>query len=177
MTVDPRLLEQARRAGARAGAAEQEARAARADYHAAVRRIHLAGAPLREIAKALSLSHQRVQQMVSASGGSWWQIWRRRADARVLSCSWCHRPSSDVANLIAGPKVFICDVCVEAAERAAGGKRDARRGMHLAPPGSRERCDFCRKRAGDGRSVVTGPPNVCTDCLRICREILEGRPA
>ena len=84
--ADP-LLVRARAEGARLAAAEREALVARADYHAAVRRLHLAGASFREIADALGLSHQRVQQIVSTAGGSWWRrTWRRRglpADAAL----------------------------------------------------------------------------------------------
>ena len=119
MIADQNLLDQARAAGARLTESERAALLARADYHTAIRRLHLAGASLREIAEALSLSHQRVQQVVSAAGGSWWQVWRRRTAARDAVCSWCERPPSEVAKLIAGPNVYICDSCVADAERTA----------------------------------------------------------
>jgi ATP-dependent protease Clp ATPase subunit len=35
----------------------------------------------------------------------------------MLSCSFCGKDESEVAKLVAGPKVFICDECVEAARR------------------------------------------------------------
>lgn len=106
-----------------------------------------------------------MQQVVSAAGGSWWQAWRRRSEARDAVCSWCNRSPREVDKLIAGPKVYICDSCVEASERAL---RDRDVG-----PGRSHRCDFCGKRAGAHRSVVCGPPNVCNECLRVCREILD----
>ena len=77
MALDRDLLAAARVAGERLIAAENDARTARADYHHAVRRLHLAGAPLREVAQALGISHQRVQQIVQATGGTWWtRMWR-----------------------------------------------------------------------------------------------------
>ena len=167
MVIEPNLLDQARDAGGRLATAERDALLARADYHTAIRRLHLGGASLREIAQALAISHQRVQQVVSAAGGSWWQRWRRRGEARDAVCSWCSRSPREVQKLIAGPKVYICDACVAAAERAV---RDRDLG-----PGGHHRCDFCRKRAGADRAVVAGPPNVCSDCLRVCREILDSR--
>src|SRR5919106_161691 len=118
MPLDSQLLQRATAAGARLAEAERTALLARADYHTAIRRLHLDGASLREIAEALSLSHQRVQQVVTAAGGSWWQAWRRRSAERDPICTWCERPPGEVAKLIAGPKVFICDACVAAAERA-----------------------------------------------------------
>jgi hypothetical protein len=39
---------------------EREAEPVRADFHCAIRRLHLRGASLREIASALGMSHQRV---------------------------------------------------------------------------------------------------------------------
>jgi len=37
---------------------------------------------------------------------------------------------------------------------------------------------FCRKRGSRKRSVVIGPTaGVCDGCLRVCREILDGRAA
>jgi hypothetical protein len=177
MITDGNLLDQAKEAGARLAAAERDVLLARADYHAAIRRLHLAGTSLRDIAQALSLSHQRVQQVVSAAGGSWWQVWRRRRAARDAVCTWCGRPPGEVAKLIAGPKIFICDSCVAAAEQVMSGAHDGHGILRRAGGGERPRCDFCRKRANETRRLVAGPPNVCGDCLRICREILDSRAA
>jgi hypothetical protein len=168
MSTHPHFLEQARAAGTRLAEAERTALLARADYHTAIRRLHLAGASLREIADALSLSHQRVQQVVTAAGGSWWQVWRRRATARDAVCTWCERPPSEVSKLIAGPKVYICESCIAAAERAL---TSASRGA------TRHRCSFCRKRGSESNSLAIGPANICADCLTVCREILNGRAA
>jgi len=33
----------------------------------------------------------------------------------VLACSFCGRPETEVAKLVAGPGVYICDGCVELA--------------------------------------------------------------
>ena len=99
--MDSALLASAREAGARLSEAERRVLLARADYHTAIRRLHLAGAALREIAQTLSLSHQRVQQIVSASGGSWWQVWRRRGATVDAICTWCGRPPAEVDKLSA----------------------------------------------------------------------------
>jgi ClpX C4-type zinc finger len=178
VTITPELLEMARASGRRVDEAERQALLARAEHHAAVRRIHLAGASLREIARALSLSHQRVQQIVSGAGGSWWRrIWRTRQLRPDAVCTWCERPPSEVAKLIAGPNVFICDACVESAERVV--RRTSAHGP-FAPATKRRlgaRCAFCGKPAGKTRSLVTAPAgHVCTDCVSVCREILDGRP-
>jgi hypothetical protein len=172
MTAD--LLDKARAAGADLAEAERRVLTTRADYHTAIRRLHLAGAPLREIAEALSLSHQRVQQIVNVSGGSWWRGgWRSRRHTRDAVCTWCDRPPSEVEKLVAGPKVFICDACVTAASRVERGT--VKTGpLKLAKPGLRDRCTFCHKRPTEARAVVTGPAaHICSECLRICREIME----
>jgi hypothetical protein len=149
--VDKDLLAAAKMAGERVAAAERETDLARADYHHAVRRLHLAGASLRDVAQALGISHQRVQQIVKANGGTWWSfIWRGRRVKRDMICSFCGRPNAQVAKLIAGPKVYICDACVGAAEQvlrsdaqetSASGAR-----MELVSFSSRVRCSFCGKR-------------------------------
>jgi len=173
MVIDENLLGQAITAGTRLADAERDALLARADYHTAIRRLHLGGASLREIAQALSLSHQRVQQVVSAAGGSWWQIWRRRSATPDAICSWCGRPPGEVAKLIAGPRVYICDACVTAAERVFAGGEDLKRISRRV----RDGCSFCRKRASRQTPIITGARNICTDCLQICREILDSRAA
>jgi hypothetical protein len=167
-------LDKARAAGEQLDAAERKVLEARGEYHTAIRRLHLAGASLREIAEALSLSHQRVQQIVNVAGGSWWRrAWRTRRSMQGAVCTWCDRPPSEVAKLVAGPNVYICDACVINASRVEHGA--ARTGpLKLAKPGTRERCTFCQKRSSGQRTVVTGPSaHICGECLRISREIME----
>lgn len=54
MPVSEELLAKARAAGANLEEVERQVLLARAEYHTAVRRIHLAGGSLREIAEALT---------------------------------------------------------------------------------------------------------------------------
>ena len=175
MPLDPQLLERARSAAASLGDAERLAERSRLDYHTAIRRLHLGGGSLREIADTLSLSHQRVQQIVSGAGGTWWRhVWRSRTPRGGMFCTWCGRPDADVDKLIAGPRVFICDACVAAAERAAGGQASTNSPFEPATSRTNSRCSFCGKRAGNDRSMlVARPGNICSDCLRVCKEILS----
>jgi ClpX C4-type zinc finger len=180
MVLDPELVEKARTASVRLAQAERDALLSRADYHTAVRRLHLAGGSLREIAETLSISHQRVQQIVSSAGGTWWsRVWSTRRVGPDAVCTWCGRPPAEVAKLIAGPRVYICDACVEAGEQTLAGARPAAGPFtEVKTRGVGSRCSFCGKRAGHDRPVVSGPAGrVCRDCLQTCREILDGRAA
>jgi ATP-dependent Clp protease ATP-binding subunit ClpX len=38
---------------------------------------------------------------------------KKAGDGVILRCSFCNKDQNDVRKLIAGPSVFICDVCVE----------------------------------------------------------------
>jgi hypothetical protein len=176
MTLDPELLQRARAAGTALAEQERLASVARGEYHTTIRRLHLAGGTLREIADALAFSHQRVQQIVQATGGSWWRkAWRTRNAKRAAICTWCDRPASEVSKLVAGPNVYICDGCLELAASAlvdAWGTSDT---LRRAPEGGRERCSFCNKRSGGDRAIVAGTAaNICSECMRICREFMEG---
>jgi ClpX C4-type zinc finger protein len=168
MTTDATLLEKARAAGTALADAERQVLTSRAEYHTAIRRLHQAGGSLREIADSLSLSHQRVQQIVSAAGGSWWQLWRGRRGKRDAVCTWCDRPPSEVAKLIAGPNVFICDACIISAERKQ--KSPPRTDANAK---TSRRCGFCSRRASGERTLIAGATSICSDCLRACREILD----
>ena len=169
VTLNQELLNTARKTGADVAEAERQALLTRAEYHTAVRRLHLAGASLREIAEALSLSHQRVHQIVEGSGGSWWRkAWRTRSTTRDAVCTWCSRPPSEVEKLVAGPNIYICDRCVREAERALrkteGGTTKPRM----------SRCSFCRRFGGARRTVVTGrQASVCAECLQMCRDFMS----
>lgn len=177
MVLNPELLKKARTAGTQLEEAERQALVSRAEYHTAVRRLHLAGGSLREIAQALSLSHQRVQQIVSGAGGSWWRrVWRTRNIRADAVCTWCRRPPSEVSKLIAGPNIFICDSCVESAESRANGRTSAGPFAQIKKRSVAMTCAFCGKWPNEKRVLITAQPgHVCTDCLRVCREILEGR--
>jgi ATP-dependent Clp protease ATP-binding subunit ClpX len=37
--------------------------------------------------------------------------------SKRLACSFCGKDAEDVAKLVAGPKVYICDACVAEASR------------------------------------------------------------
>ncbi len=174
MTLSPELLNTARASALDLEQAERQAALARTEYHTAIRRLHLAGASLREIAQALSLSHQRVQQIVSGAGGTWWRrVWRTRNQRADLTCTWCGRPPSEVAKLIAGPNVFICDSCIKSAETAIARGSGPGPFLMRAEGRVRGRCAFCAKRESEKRLLAPSPAGpVCSECLRICREIL-----
>lgn len=191
--VDDQLLGEARQAQERLIDAERDFTVARAEFHHAVRRLHLRGASLRDIAAALGLSHQRVHQIVEAAGGS--RRWRREHERYLdLACGFCGRPQPKVRKLIAGPGVYICEACVELAEGvlSSGSATTTPLGALLAVPeqDSQARCSFCGKRrhqvaglaamsaeisgeeATGPRPKVSGPAAICRECLSLCDEII-----
>jgi ClpX C4-type zinc finger len=58
--------------------------------------------------------------------------------SKRLACSFCGRGAADVAKLVGGPGVFICDACVAAADRII-------KGDSPAAPGRQERAGFVRR--------------------------------
>jgi hypothetical protein len=180
MPVDETLLGQAKAAEAQVIEAEHAAEVARADFHLAVRRLHLAGASLREVAAALGLSHQRVHQIVEAAGGS--RRWRRGTKSPAPGpCSFCGRTAKEVKMLVAGPHGYICDRCVPRAGRAiATGKPAGPAATAILPVAGEavaEQCSFCGKRRYQVPGLA-GARNarICSECLDLCHEILADRP-
>ena len=156
------LLAEAQQAQERLIDAERDVAVARAEFYRAVRRLHLHGSSLRELAADLGLSHQRVHQIVEEAGGS--RRWIRIRDGgrtgnrqagehlthgQQLSCTFCGKPQKKVRKLIAGPGVFICGDCVTLAKHviADGTTATTERGpIHVVPEQqSRARCNFCGK--------------------------------
>jgi len=181
MAIDPDLLNEAKIAEADLVEAEHAADVARAEFNRAVRRLHLAGASLREVAKALGLSHQRVHQIVEAAGGS--RRWRRTAKTpRPGPCSFCGRTAEKVKTLIAGPGVYICDRCIPVASQTVA------TGEPTGPPAAviepvavediTEKCSFCGKRRHQVPGLAAaGDARICAECLQLCHEILIERLA
>jgi ClpX C4-type zinc finger len=182
--VDDELIGQAKQAQERLIDAERDAEIARAEFHRAVRRLHLRGASLRELADELQLSHQRIHQIVEAAGGA--RRWRRRAwTAPDLSCSFCGRPQRKTRKLVAGPGVYICEQCVGIADRVITGERPRAtlRGEIQPVPASDKsrRCSFCGKHRHQATGLATTVDNpagklntdaaICSECLTLCKEI------
>jgi hypothetical protein len=158
---------------------------ARAEFHRAVRRLHLSGVSLRELAATLGLSHQRVHQIVEAAGGS--RRWRRpKRRPSELACSFCARPQRRTRRLVAGPGVYSCENCVALAETVISSRRTAETTLGPVQPvpdsAPHRRCSFCgkyrRQLTGLATSVnnptsgkVAGDAAICAECLALCREI------
>lgn len=53
-------------------------------------------------------------------------------DPVIASCSFCAKRNTDVASLVAGPGVFICNECVDLCTQVMAGK-PAKEGPDLAP--------------------------------------------
>lgn len=181
--MDEALLAEARQAQERLIDAERDADVARAEFHRAVRRLHLHGASLRELASGLGLSHQRVHQIVESAGGS--RRWLRRRGERPaqppLACTFCGRRKAEVSHLIAGPGVFICEKCVGLARgvissgEAAGTGADTAAGRLTAVPGQEHRaqCSFC----GKHRHQVPGMAGLAAEARPAETRPAQPRPA
>jgi len=156
------LLAEARQAQERLIDAERDVDVARAEFHRVVRRLHLHGSSLRELAADLGLSYQRVHQIVEEAGGSrrWIRIrdggrtgnrqtGEHRTHGPRLSCTFCGKPQNQVRKLIAGTGVFICGGCVTLARHviADGSTVTTERGpIHVVPEQqARAQCNFCGK--------------------------------
>jgi hypothetical protein len=177
VALDEGLLRAARAAAAQWSEAVSRAEAVKADYHRAVRHLHLSGGSMREIAEALDVSHQRVQQMVEEAGGT--AGWKPRKSGVDLACSFCGVARAEVGKLVAGPGVYICDGCVELCGRVIEDAESAHGPSHLdpVPSGSAFSCSFCGRAAAEGGRLVAGPGvKICDRCVRFSAEVIATLP-
>jgi hypothetical protein len=183
-TVDERLLDQARQAQERLVRAENEAGVARILFHRAVRVLVSRGAPPADVAAALGLSDQQVDEIAQPTRGS--GEGREKMTADLLACSFCGRTQRQVSKLIAGPGVYVCDLCIELAADvvSSGAPADTQLGTIHAVPGQDRRvdCSFCGKkrhqvtamaaRVAAAGGETPGRAAICDECLSLCDEIL-----
>jgi hypothetical protein len=183
--VDEKLLAETRQAQEWLEHLEQEAEAARAEFHHAVRRLVAGGSRPGDVAAALGLNSQQVHQIVQQAGGSEREGRTRPADAG-LTCSFCGTSQYEVRKLIAGPGVYICDACVDLVQGvlSTGSVTNTRLGpVHaVTDQDGRVRCRFCDKHrdqvAGmaampaDPGGEASGPAAICDECLSLCIEII-----
>jgi ClpX C4-type zinc finger len=188
--MNDEFLAEARQAQERLIDAERDVEVARAEFHRAVRRLHLHGSSLREVAANLGLSHQRVHQIVEEAGGSrrWIRVGTRsrRRDPLLLDCTFCGKQQNEVRKLIAGPGVYICDSCIDLAGTVVSSGQAARTesgAMIALPEGqARVRCAFCGKDRGQASGLAVMPTvtvgrtsanaAICSECLMLCNEII-----
>ena len=186
--MDAELLAEARRAQERLIDAERDVEVARAEFHRAVRRLHLHGASLRELAAGLGLSHQRVHQIVESAGGSrrWLRRDHGRPDPSLLACTFCGRHQKQVKKLIAGPSVYVCDHCTGLARAVVSTGEPVRTeaGWLTATPEREQQvnvpCSFCGKHrhqvaglaASTAQTARGVPATICNECLDLCEEII-----
>jgi ATP-dependent protease Clp ATPase subunit len=90
----------------------------------------------------------------------------RWVDGDLLHCSFCGRAQQQVAKLVAGPGVYICDGCVAQAR------------TWPADPYPGRSCRFCGKwTPGTGRVTTHGSATICAECLDLCDEIIAEEQA
>lgn len=157
-------LERAKLAKEALDAAELAAEKARSAYHASIGELAAGGASVREIGKALDLSHQRVHQILG-----------------TLCCSFCGAPRDEGHRLVSGPRVFICEGCTQRARAAAREQRTEGTPV-FQRAGAKAACEFCGCRAGESQSwlkrtriaavVTAGGHRICNRCIELSIEIL-----
>ena len=189
MGLDQELVREAEHAKEQRVVAQHAAYRAKVDYHQTIRRLHMAGGSLREIAEALRMSHQRVHQILDEAAQPTRRRWRRKPQLLPGSpgpCSFCGRPHDVCARLIAGPGVFICDRCVLQATRLAADsvvEGQAQEPLRLEAPESHAQCSFCGLEARQVRHLVASGllvsagkfgelPRICDRCRDLGLEIL-----
>src|SRR5262249_34665882 len=101
---------------------------------------------------------------------------RGRVERAALACAFCGRSGLDVARLVTGPGIYLCNHCVEEASRLAA-QEDSQAPrpplLHVVAEGQVATCSFCGKhRAVDRRLVAGAGGMICATCLAICRDVL-----
>jgi ATP-dependent protease Clp ATPase subunit len=102
-------------------------------------------------------------------------------------CGFCGRASGAVRKLISGPRVFICDDCVEACVDLASPDEETRPGapavarLIVGAPNSQDdpqECRFCGKSLGQVRLHFLGfdpdrpDLSICAECIGLCIDVL-----
>ena len=100
---------------------------------------------------------------------------RKRLSQASCVCSFCGRSGIEVARLVAGPGVYICDRCTgEATLLAVHPDANAAHAPLTVVPSSQQdtACSFCGKKPAGPDRLIAGPDAViCGECLVLCREI------
>ena len=82
---------------------------------------------------------------------------------RPVTCSACGRMKAEVAHIVAGTHVYLCDGCVAQAARQLSLRE---------PPPEGVRCRFCRQLRAQVALTAVGSVTVCADCVGLMESIL-----
>jgi ClpX C4-type zinc finger protein/ClpA/ClpB-like protein len=102
------------------------------------------------------------------------QALRKRLARASCRCSFCEREGVDVAHLVAGPGVFICERCVDDASDLTAQPVETVSGPLELTTKDSAACSFCGKSSRQVAHIVAGPQAlICDECVALCREIQE----
>jgi len=108
----------------------------------------------------------------------------RVADSRaLLSCSFCGKNQKQVKKLIAGPGVYICDLCIRGvhaviAQPGRTASTPIATIQQVSHEGGAEQCGFCGKHRHQVTAMASaGDARICNECLKLCDEIMSEEPS
>ena len=81
-----------------------------------------------------------------------------------IGCSFCNTSQDEVARLIVGPRIHICDRCV-AKGIAALISAPSTPQDHGRNPSDLVYCSFCGKKAQEGPLTGNSQADICGECL------------
>ncbi|MDZ4858578.1 MAG: ClpX C4-type zinc finger protein [Candidatus Hydrogenedentes bacterium] len=93
--------------------------------------------------------------------------------ARITACDFCGKASIEVAKLIAGPDISICDACVVkyASAITSASKSDEPREV-AGGAVSQQPCSFCGQVEPEVARIVEKNVCICAECLALCLKII-----
>lgn len=151
---------------------------ARVDTEIEERRARLAGDPgvLQRVRTALRRSVEADET---------------EADAE-FRCSFCGKRKSEVRAFVSGPRVFICDECVQLTSEIVAADSEAETDTPDSASNLDEdlvdengngsdastlHCSFCGKSQREVRQIMAGPSVfICNECVGLCVEIVAEAP-
>lgn len=94
-------------------------------------------------------------------------------EVTYIQCSFCDKKQFDVAKLIAGPGVYICDECIGSCTGALAAGESTGGITTIIDKTAEESCSFCGKKPIEVVRIVGVPTAlICNECIKICHEIL-----
>ena len=94
-------------------------------------------------------------------------------EVTYIQCSFCDKKQYDVAKLIAGPSVYICNECIGSCTEALAAGESTGSITMIIDKAAEARCSFCGKKPLEVVRIVGVPTaRICNECIKICHEIL-----